>query len=273
MARKSNILSKRRNCCYIISFLNIIVLSFWIARILPNAVNINGQILSQKLGDFPRQHSEKYLNCSDFIKFGDNYGGWTICRPMNSSFHMLQGAIVYSVGIGRNIQWDEGMLQFFGTVHHGWDPTPTASDYFSKRSVPERFYFHRYGLAATDGQVILKLPFGNKDSYTVMEHRANAQTGTITSLPMLSLKSMMRTLGHSWLAILKMDIEGAEFDVIDSWYTSGFEIPADQVLVEFHDRYFKHQQDYKRKVPDAIRKMSRMNFTLSTSTNQVSHYE
>lgn len=216
------------------------------------------------------RRTEKYLNCSNLIKLGDNYGGWTTCRPINTCSQALKNAFVYSVGIGRNIQWDEGMLQVFGTIHHGWDPTPTALDYFSKRTKPRGYYFHRHGLAAKDGDLFLKLPHGNKDSYTIMGNRATARVGTVVKLPMLSLKSMMEKLGHTWLAVLKMDIEGAEFDVIDSWFNASFEIPTDQLLIEFHERYFKHHQDFGKKVPGAIMKLSYLNFTLSVSSKQVS---
>ena len=45
----------------------------------------------------------------------------------------------------------------------------------------------------------------------------------------------MAELGHDKLDILKMDIEGAEYDVIDSLVVSG--IRPRQMLVEFNHRF------------------------------------
>lgn len=49
------------------------------------------------------------------------------------------------------------------------------------------------------------------------------------------------------LDVLKVDIEGAEFDVIPSWCTIGFHPRVKQILIEFYDRLFIAGQ-YKRKV-------------------------
>ena len=49
------------------------------------------------------------------------------------------------------------------------------------------------------------------------------------------------------LDVLKIDIEGAEFDVIPSWCTIGFHPRVRQILIEFHDRLLIQGQ-YKRKV-------------------------
>lgn len=82
------------------------------------------------------------------------YGGWTICYPKNG----LGGAVVFTIGVGRNILWDEEVIRKYRTVHHGWDPTPTAKDFFSKKAPPQGFIFHKLGLGVKDGTTSVKLP-------------------------------------------------------------------------------------------------------------------
>lgn len=213
---------------------------------------------------FVRNH---VLACKKPVRLGDAYGGWQLCLPSRWS---LQGGLVYTVGIGRNIEWDKEMIAKYDTVHHGWDPTPTALDFFRRKPPPKGFHFHRIGLGPHDGNLTLKLPYGNHDSYTVMAHPNEPQLGTVMEVPILTVKSMLRSLKHHHLAILKIDIEGAEFDVIDQWATANYRVPADQVLIEFHERYFWKQPGYRNMVPNAVRNMAALGFKLIVRTRLVS---
>lgn len=230
---------------------------------------LHGSDLFSIIG-FSGSGSGKCLNCSASVRLGDAYGGWSICQP--SSPKILRKALVYTVGVGRNLAWDEAMIARFGTVHHGWDPTPTALDFFSSRPVPAGFSFHPFGLAVRDGPTTLKLPHGNKDSYTVMQYEKPAQEGSIVTVDMLTLPSMMRKLGHNSIAILKIDIEGAEFGVVSDWHAKNYTIPADQVLIEFHARYFVHEPNAGNKVRHAEKQMKDLGFDLISRTHWVSPF-
>lgn len=197
----------------------------------------------------------KPFRCTKKRFLGDDYGGWTLCEPST----LLRSQIVYTVGVGRNIEWDKAMIREFGTIHHGWDPTPTAIDFFQKKNPPDGFSFHEFGLGVRDGPVTVKLPEGNFDSYTIMGYAKKAKKGSINTIEVRTVESMMKMLHHNHLAILKMDIEGAEFDVIDEWVRSAYKVPADQVLIEFHGRYFgKNERD--KLVPKAVDNMKRLGF-------------
>lgn len=208
------------------------------------------------------------LDCTDVIRLGDAYGGWEMCRPLLS----IKGRLVYTIGVGRNIGWDEAMIKQFGSEHHGWDPTPTALDFVKKNDVVEGFTFHAIGLGKEDGNVSLKLPIGNQDSYTVMEYNEEAREGSIVQVGVLTLRSMMKKVGHGdkELAVLKVDIEGAEFDVVESWVKEGYRIPADQVLIEFHQRYFKHTGQQGKLLRKAMEGMAKLGFEMVIRTNLVS---
>ena len=67
---------------------------------------------------------------------------------------------------------------------------------------------------------------------------------------MKSLSDIISELGHNRIDVLKMDIEGAEYRVLDSILASG--IPIDQIVVEFHDRFF---EDGRLKTMDAVKKL------------------
>ena len=58
----------------------------------------------------------------------------------------------------------------------------------------------------------------------------------------------MPQLGHERIDVLKMDIEGAEYDVLPDILSSG--LVVDQILVEFHHRLVV---DGAAKTQDAVR--------------------
>lgn len=225
--------------------------------------------LSVSSFDFHTRSRSGLLDCSSPSFLGDKYGGWIICPPMNTID--FKGGIVYSIGVGRNIAWDKAMMKKFSTIHHAWDPTPTALDFVSKQKLPKRYHFHPTGLAAQDGNLTLKLPISNGDSYTITEFQEDARNGTVVNVPVLSVKSMMKSLNHTKLSVLKIDVEGAEFDVLENWSKENWKVPAGQVLIEFHERYFHHEKGWKKKVENAITIMDKLGFKMIKRTKLVSY--
>lgn len=162
--------------------------------------------------------------------------GWTLCIPDES----LHGATVYTIGVGRNIEWDRAMIRTFGTIHHGWDPTPPAVSFFRAHGPPPGFSFHPVGLGVADGRVWLKLPEGNRDSWTVMAYARKARKEM--EFDVASLQSMMIRQAYWHVSVVKIDVEGMEFEVIAQWARARFRPPADQILVQFHERYFPESE-------------------------------
>ena len=50
----------------------------------------------------------------------------------------------------------------------------------------------------------------------------------------------MDALSHAYVDVLKVDVEGAEFDVVDAWegYYGDRGPPACQLLFEWHERFY-----------------------------------
>jgi hypothetical protein len=99
--------------------------------------------------------------------------------------------------------------------------------------LPPEFHFHPEGIARHDGEEAFYLP-PREDwvSHSIIPARQYANQ--TVRLPVLRLSTAMKRLGHSQIDILKMDIEGAEYAVIEDIVSS--EIPINQLLVEFHHR-------------------------------------
>lgn len=127
-------------------------------------------------------------------------------------------SIVYSVGIGEDASFDIELARITGCTVHAFDPTPRALAYMDGLQNPA-IVPHPYGLWNEDGTIPLFLP--RNDEHVSLSVVDRFDTGRSFELPMRTLESAMRECGHESIDLLKMDIEGAEVEVLDSMISSG----------------------------------------------------
>jgi FkbM family methyltransferase len=162
---------------------------------------------------------------------GTDYGGWAVVPDALSS-----EAVVYSFGVGDDISFDLSMIQKYGLTVHAFDPTPRSIAWVREQSMPSQFVFHDIGIGDHDGMLTLFPPEKESHtSFTVIDRAATLRHVGV-EVPVRRLSTVMRDLGHERIDLLKMDIEGAEYDVLRTLEEDG--IYPEQVLVEFHHRFF-----------------------------------
>jgi len=143
------------------------------------------------------------------VMVGDpGYGGW-----------VLPGGLIrpdwtcYAVGAGGDISFDMDLIGRWGVHVRAIDPVP---DYvrraLEEADGDERLTAHEYAIAAQDGPIRMQLthdpnsesvsPVGLYDSRSYVEFQGR------------TLPSLMAELGDTRVELLKLDIEGGEYDVI-----------------------------------------------------------
>jgi FkbM family methyltransferase len=161
-------------------------------------------------------------------RFGTEYGGYYVAPSM-----MKSDAVVYSVGIGEDISFDRSLIEHFGAEIEAFDPTPKVKEWLATQALPEQFHFHAVGIADSDGEAVFHLPPRNDwVSHSMISARQYSRE--TARFPVMRLGTAMERLGHSHIDVLKMDIEGAEYGVIEDLART--QIPVGQLLVEFHHR-------------------------------------
>ncbi|RWO92684.1 FkbM family methyltransferase [Mesorhizobium sp.] len=194
-------------------------------------------------------------------RFGSDYGGWDVVGQILS-----RGSIVYSFGVGEDASFDVALIQRFGMDVHAFDPTPRAVDWVRGQTLPLQFKLYEYGLADFDGKMLFSPPENPEHvSHSVLERSlGDAQA---ISLPVKRLTTIMRELGHSRIDLLKMDIEGAEYSVVEDLGRS--EIRPKQLLVEFHHRFPTVGAQKSR---DAITKLKSLGYGLFSVSSSGEEY-
>lgn len=138
-------------------------------------------------------------------------------------------SIIYSGGVGNDISFEHALSERFGCTVHLFDPSPTG---IATMSRPEnrnpRFQFSPIGLAGSSCTLRLSPPLCPEEGSWF----SNTGGGSFEAR-CLDLATLLKQNQHAQIDILKMDIEGAEYGVLDNILDA--QIPVRQILVEFHD--------------------------------------
>lgn len=157
---------------------------------------------------------------------GSEYGGWIICPD-----HIDSQSIVYAIGVGSDITFDLSLINKYGNEVWAFDPTPRSIQWVQSQRLPKQFHFQAYGLADYDGLARFEAPADpHHVSFRIKNSQASGESSVIGKV--YTISSIMQMLGHDHIDILKMDIEGAEYSVIENLIKSNLDI--NQLLIEFH---------------------------------------
>jgi hypothetical protein len=102
------------------------------------------------------------------------------------------------------------------------------------KHLTDNHFYVPLGLAHFDGILNLFTPKVG-DQFT-REHREarNGRENTTVSIPVQTLHSIMNGLGHSYIDILKIDIEGGEFEIFEQMHQLGTLNMVGQLMFEAH---------------------------------------
>jgi FkbM family methyltransferase len=159
---------------------------------------------------------------------GDRGNEWVICPEYVNS-----DSVVYSFGAGTNISFETELSGRFGLRIHLFDPTPKSIQYVKDQNLNSNYFFGEIGIADFTGIAKFYLPLNPDFVSATLEKQSDSQR--VVEVRVERLSEILERNKHTSIDILKMDIEGAEYDVITDILNSG--IVIHQLLVEFHHRF------------------------------------
>ncbi|XP_025076220.1 uncharacterized protein LOC112553315 isoform X2 [Pomacea canaliculata] len=177
---------------------------------------------------------------SDWVRGGctcknkKQMGNWDVC--FDDNLVPQNNCLVYSFGIHYDFSFDEAMAAIGCTVY-SFDPSMLdTADH--KRG--DRVFFQRIGISDKDD-----------DDFVPSVDEYDEQHPAVNGWPKRRLQTILDLLGHrkEQLTVLKLDIEGYEWDVTRDLLDSGILSSVPQFLVEWHLlKDFPPQE----RVPDAV---------------------
>ncbi|NQW21569.1 MAG: FkbM family methyltransferase [Chloroflexi bacterium] len=142
-------------------------------------------------------------------RVGSEGAPWTV--PLDE---FDSSSVCYLAGVGEDITFDIALVEQARCKAHSFDPTPRAATHIESLNLPDGYTFHKFGIWSSD--TTLKF-FAPENPSNVSHSILNLQrTEEYFEAGVRRLKSIMDELGHTELDLLKIDIEGAEYEVLES---------------------------------------------------------
>ncbi|MBK8967766.1 MAG: FkbM family methyltransferase [Lewinellaceae bacterium] len=202
-------------------------------------------------------------------RFGTHYGGWII--PKN---FLHADSVCYLVGAGEDVSFDLEIAHRFGCTVDIFDPTPRAVQHVEKliaslkngepmacatspggfyppypTELADRLRLHPFGIWDKDGTLNFFTP---ENQAHVSHSLVNLQKSDASiQVPVRTLQSVLDDLGHQHIDLLKLDVEGAEYQILNAVLSA--KIPIGVLCVEYDETANNHlDKHYMARISNSI---------------------
>ena len=209
----------------------------------------------------------------DLLRLGSRYGGWLIPRDAA----LDANSVCYLAGAGEDISFDCALVESYGVLARVVDPTPRAIEHFNgladavraDQSFPinnsaSEFYtispaqlaritYLPFGLAGADEEMKFYKP---KDPNHVSCSVVNLQkTDTWFTAHCYRMISLMEREGDTKVDLLKMDIEGGEYAVLDDLVRT--KLLPKLLLIEFDEAHSPLDDHETERIAERVHALER----------------
>jgi len=172
-----------------------------------------------------------------YQRMGTKYGGWWIDTDLLAN----KNPLLIDCGLGKDISFPIEFLKKYNGYVVGIDPDPKSIS-FCEKVKPKNMEIRSKAFWKKPGEAIKfnlarpieKLPKGADGSGSILSSHDYVDGGEEIEVYTTSLFEILSSLNKSACDILKLDIEGAEYEVISDLISSGHINTINQLLVEFH---------------------------------------
>lgn len=211
---------------------------------------------------FKFNHIKTKINC-DKKWFGNDYGGFYI----NPKF-VTEKSIIYSIGIGEDISFDLSLIKEFDCNVYGFDFTPKSIEWISNNDFDSKFKFYNYGIGTETKTTKFFFPKNMNNVSGSLINQKNTNSEKSIDVKVKSLSDIMNDHNHKKIDILKLDIEGYEYELLESINFTNLHV--NQILIEFHERFFTDGKVKTLKIIEILSTYGFEIFAISNSFEEVS---
>ena len=198
----------------------------------------------------------------DHRRLGTDYGGWFIPVDLFD-----ESSLCYCFGAGEDISFDVELIGRFGCRVFTFDPTPRAIVYVRRLLADnpqiKNLHFHDFGIWRLDTKMKF---FAPRDDAHVSHSILNLQgTEDGFEAQCYRLETIMNRLEHDAIDLLKLDIEGAEYAVID--HLTETAVRPKVICVEFDEGPNPQDRAYVKRIRSSVSALLDSGYLLTNMDN------
>jgi len=192
---------------------------------------------------------------------GSEYGGWSI--PAGS---LGPDSVIVDVGLGEDISFSTSLIDRYQCSIHGFDPTPRAIDYVEKLAYPN-FLLYKFGVASRSGPALFYLPH-NELHVSGSLTRSNHTGLHEIEVNLVTLDDVTTFVGSERIDLLKLDIEGAEYELLMDERFDRHSPRIGILCIEFHHRWPNHGAKATERVVKRLHELGFICIWVNGTTNE-----
>lgn len=159
--------------------------------------------------------------------------------------HLGQGLTEIGQRIGIDSHWQV----------HSWEANPYTFNALDHSNYSKNYHFYNQAVTTHNNSITLNIEtidsndFGQGSSIINLDQWANpmhkGQFIKTTEVPGVDISQWILTqCTPNDYVVIKFDIEGAEYDVLDKMIKDGSLDLVDQIFIEWHARFFPNKEEY-----------------------------
>lgn len=206
--------------------------------------------------------SNSYINSKiPKIRLGDISASWVIPNNIINEF-----SVCYLFGAGENISFDLEIVKYYNSEVNIFDPTPRAIEYYKKlRANPlnnsikfEKINYFEFGVWSENTALKFYAPQNkNHVSHSLLNLQ---KTTDYFEAQVYTLDTIIKKLNHNNIDLIKLDIEGAEYEVIKSMILH--KIYPKILCVEFDEVFSPIDSNYEDRIREILNNLSEIGYKI-----------
>lgn len=151
----------------------------------------------------------------EIVELGSAYGGWRI--PDHA---VTEGQTCYCIGSGDDITFDLELIRRYGAVVRAVDPVEAYEpQVLAAAGGDPRFTYRRAAVATRDGPV--RMQAHHEPGSGSLSAAGLYETDEWVDVDGLTIRSLMQEFGDDHIDLLKIDVEGIEYELVPTLDLAG----------------------------------------------------
>lgn len=172
-------------------------------------------------------------------------------KTLRLNYQLDANSLVFDLG-GYEGQWASDIFAKYCCTVHVFEPIVEFADNIEMRFAQNpKIIVHKFGLSARDQTVQIHFDHNQSSMY--------ASGVDVREAKLISIQNFLKTEKIEWVDLMKINIEGGEYDLLDHLIDANLAKQIANIQVQFHDHMLNAEERMKR-IQEALEKTHHLTY-------------